>query len=562
MNLDDIAIAPGQSGSTGYNTGNIRASNGGSFKQYSSFESGAADQMRLLGDYQTKHNLNTIRGIVSRWAPGNENNTQNYINYMSHQMGTDPDQQIDLNNPETMGKFAYSQALMEKGAKNVPLSQGEFINVARNRDKYLNQQPQQPQSLDDIAQAPQEAAGEAQPQSLDDIAQEPQEAAQSATAPQDQASGNWSGNAGYLQPTARALVGSAVDVANIPAEITDSFVSAGAWLGNKLGLGDGTYQPAPRVTTADVEQGLNAAPGSLTPQSTAEKVMAGAVPFLMPTGIESGAEVAATKGGKVVNSIVRNMKESAFGSLAQSSNGSPDDLATNLALNTVGGVAFEGTGSIVSKALKGKGDVLTKLSNSVNENNVLAAKGAVLEKHVETTANDLTKADLRYTNAMRKGAPEQEINELRNSYLEADEAHAAAKENLVNHNAQAKPAEIDDLTEQATAAAKNPGTIKKGIVKVASQTIKHSAAGAAATVGNAIGGHMGGYAAYMGAHKVIGDIVNKYGERYLKSLVNKNMDQLHVALQGKYSPSQIGEIYSSLRGLTRPTKAALQGNTQ
>lgn len=412
------------------NTGNIRSSNGG-FKKYDSPDAGVLDQQRLLQTYQDKHGLNTVRGIVSRWAPPNENDTNNYINYMSHQLGVSPDAQIDLSDPEMMGKFSYAQALIEKGAKNVHMSRDQYIDLARTRRSGTAEQAnpwEDNYTATEAPVSPSEATQEPLP--WEDTYDTPKGAPSASGEASEGTVGNWSGNAGYVQPTARGLTGAAVSVANIPAEIADSFTSAGAWLGGKLGIGNGTYTPAPRVTTADIENGLHVEPGSLTPQTTAEKVFAGAVPFLMGTGEAEAATAGATKAGRVVNSIVRNMKESAFGSLAQSSEGNPDDLATNLALNTVGGVAMHGISTVGKSVVNSAVKPFENLSNAVNTSKAL-------ENEYYSTMDKYNRADMKYRIALNKKIPDEELKPLRDDYLQAEEEHEAAKstyENFMNES--------------------------------------------------------------------------------------------------------------------------------
>jgi hypothetical protein len=49
-----------------------------------------------LVSYQDKHGCDTIREIISRWAPPFENNTTAYINAVAKWVGVGPDDQIDL----------------------------------------------------------------------------------------------------------------------------------------------------------------------------------------------------------------------------------------------------------------------------------------------------------------------------------------------------------------------------------------------------------------------------------------------------------------------------------
>lgn len=50
-----------------------------SFCQFVSVEYGIRAIFKILYTYENKYNLTTIRDIISRWAPPNENDTANYI---------------------------------------------------------------------------------------------------------------------------------------------------------------------------------------------------------------------------------------------------------------------------------------------------------------------------------------------------------------------------------------------------------------------------------------------------------------------------------------------------
>lgn len=51
---------------------------------------------RLLINYQERHQINTIRKIIDRWAPSVENNTSAYVWHVSRLTGFDPDESLDL----------------------------------------------------------------------------------------------------------------------------------------------------------------------------------------------------------------------------------------------------------------------------------------------------------------------------------------------------------------------------------------------------------------------------------------------------------------------------------
>lgn len=49
----------------------------------------------IMRTYRDVHGLNTVRGIISRWAPPGSNDTAAYIQDVSQRMGVTPDQPLD-----------------------------------------------------------------------------------------------------------------------------------------------------------------------------------------------------------------------------------------------------------------------------------------------------------------------------------------------------------------------------------------------------------------------------------------------------------------------------------
>ncbi|WP_170979266.1 structural protein [Roseomonas sp. HF4] len=66
------------------------------FARFTSHEYGIRALAVLLTTYQDRHGLRTIRGIVSRWAPGAENDTEAYIAAVARRMGRHPREALDL----------------------------------------------------------------------------------------------------------------------------------------------------------------------------------------------------------------------------------------------------------------------------------------------------------------------------------------------------------------------------------------------------------------------------------------------------------------------------------
>lgn len=51
---------------------------------------------RILLNYQKKYGINTIDGIISRWAPPTENDTRAYINAVASACDVEPLEIIDV----------------------------------------------------------------------------------------------------------------------------------------------------------------------------------------------------------------------------------------------------------------------------------------------------------------------------------------------------------------------------------------------------------------------------------------------------------------------------------
>lgn len=83
------------------------------FITFDSPEFGVRAAGRVLQTYRTKHNLNTVKGIINRWAPPNENDTENYINNVVEWTGFSPDQKIDTSNPDTLESLLRAIFRME-----------------------------------------------------------------------------------------------------------------------------------------------------------------------------------------------------------------------------------------------------------------------------------------------------------------------------------------------------------------------------------------------------------------------------------------------------------------
>lgn len=66
------------------------------FEEFTTPEAGIRALTRVLLNYQTKYGLRTVRQLINRWAPSNENNTDSYVKVVAKAANLGPDDAIDL----------------------------------------------------------------------------------------------------------------------------------------------------------------------------------------------------------------------------------------------------------------------------------------------------------------------------------------------------------------------------------------------------------------------------------------------------------------------------------
>lgn len=90
----------------------------GNDPRYASFETPEAG-IRAMGQtlltYQDKHGLDTVPGIVARWAPATENNTAAYISTVAKALSVKPDQALDLHDPKMLNAITRAMIQVENG---------------------------------------------------------------------------------------------------------------------------------------------------------------------------------------------------------------------------------------------------------------------------------------------------------------------------------------------------------------------------------------------------------------------------------------------------------------
>lgn len=237
------------------------------------------------------------------------------------------------------------------------------------------------------------------------------------------------GNA--VAETGRGLLQAGVNLANIPASMADAVASAGAWAGQKLGIGDGTYQPSPRVTTQGLEQDFGLQQGALTPQTTEGKIFSEVLPYLTPVGAERIAAQAPSIAGRVAQGASRLLAENAVGSLAANSErDNPEALATDLGTGVVLGGAINQLGRAAGAAYRGiRGTIAPEAQQAIqfaNAADVPLHTTDVLQPNsrvgrmAQTTAENIPFAGTSTMRASQQEARSQLVDEFASRFGEYD----------------------------------------------------------------------------------------------------------------------------------------------
>ncbi|HEO1670852.1 TPA: lytic transglycosylase domain-containing protein [Klebsiella aerogenes] len=281
---------------------------------------------------------NVEKAKRGEYTPGPEG--RQYVDSRFSQWTGDPSTNNDVEQRATSAKLHPQQD------PDNPFAQIESQATGNPVESHVQDDPNNP-----FAQIEQQSETAQQP-----VQQQTQQSQQGRQ--QEQGFMSDLGNA--VAETGRGLLQAGVNVVNIPASVADAVTSAGSWAGKQLGIGDGTYIPAPRVTTQGLEQGLGLQQGVLTPQTTEGKIFSEALPYLTPVGIERAASQAPTVAGRIAEGASRLLAENAVGSLAANSQqDNAENLATDLGLGVATGGLVNAAGRGISAAYRGARGVIS-----------------------------------------------------------------------------------------------------------------------------------------------------------------------------------------------------------
>jgi hypothetical protein len=124
----------------------------GGFEGFNSIGAGLRAADINLRNYGKKYGIETIRGIINRWAPSSENKTEEYLSSVAKEFGVSPDDKVDLNDPGIRAKLISIMGQMETGVKNT-------VDEVRNYIAETTSKNQQEERENNARLRAQEAAG-------------------------------------------------------------------------------------------------------------------------------------------------------------------------------------------------------------------------------------------------------------------------------------------------------------------------------------------------------------------------------------------------------------------
>lgn len=95
--------------------GEVRPSRDADFKEFETMAYGYRAMFVLLDTYSSRYGLHTIRSMLNRYAPPEENLTESYIRFVSDYSGVMPDEPIDTRSQSDMIPIVSAMSRIENG---------------------------------------------------------------------------------------------------------------------------------------------------------------------------------------------------------------------------------------------------------------------------------------------------------------------------------------------------------------------------------------------------------------------------------------------------------------
>lgn len=97
--------------------GEVHPSRDPDFKEFESMEWGYRAMFILLDTYRVRYGLDTLRRMISRYAPPEENHTALYVEAVCDRTGIGADEKIDTRDRATMVPVVAAMSQIENGSR-------------------------------------------------------------------------------------------------------------------------------------------------------------------------------------------------------------------------------------------------------------------------------------------------------------------------------------------------------------------------------------------------------------------------------------------------------------
>lgn len=97
--------------------GEVHPSRDAAFKQFESVEWGYRAMFVLLYTYRKRNGCDTLRKMISRYAPPSENDTGSYLRFVASAAGISPDVRVDTSDRRMMVAVVAAMSHIENGIR-------------------------------------------------------------------------------------------------------------------------------------------------------------------------------------------------------------------------------------------------------------------------------------------------------------------------------------------------------------------------------------------------------------------------------------------------------------
>lgn len=108
--------------------GEVANNTDGRFEQFTQFVWGVRAMIRDISGDIKKDGDNTIRKLITKYAPSNENNTAGYISSLSTRTGYGADQILNADDKAVMARLVQQICIIENGNPQSRIGKNEWIS--------------------------------------------------------------------------------------------------------------------------------------------------------------------------------------------------------------------------------------------------------------------------------------------------------------------------------------------------------------------------------------------------------------------------------------------------